>query len=104
MPIFNEIAKMINANFMPCYLACAGVRCVTIIDTRKINLIEYQFNVINHVPAFTCTYERAGDLYFTKPHLSYDLHRAVTGTDNDLNKIIDLISKLMNDAGVLVWL
>lgn len=56
MPMFDKLAKMINANFTPRYLACTGMSGVTIIDTSKINLIEYQFALVNHVPTFTCTY------------------------------------------------
>lgn len=96
----NNLTREINARFNPGLLACVGQDKIIILDTTKINLVEYELCMADNSPYFVCMYENADGLILNKPHITADLYEALAGQDNTVYALLKLICMHMNLAGM----
>lgn len=92
----NSLTRKINARFNPGLLACTGQNKIIILDTTKINLIEYEFGIADAVAYFVCMYENADGLILNKPHATADLYEALAGQNNTVYDLLKLICMYMD--------
>ena len=100
MLTLNDLTRKINARFNSGLLACTGQNKIIVLDTTKINLVEYEFGIADATAYFTCVYENADGLILNVPHITADLYEALAGQGNAVRNLLKLIFTYMNILGI----